>query len=443
MQGDVARSGGSSIVSWNASASHSRFLNRRRLLQAAGGLAAVAAAGPLGGLRTSPASAQDAVDLTMWGNHPEWKDPMGALIAAFQEAVPGVTIDFSAVTSDQYGAKIQTAIAGGQTSDIFGEQEGSIIVNVRKGGELPYIDLTGKVDVSNLTDTARGQVEVDGKVYGCPLAAYTVGVAINNPVFAKANVTPPTTWDELKSACEALKAAGVEAPMVLGGKDWVHPYFMYIGLASSVLGPSGFADVLAGKKSLADPDVVAAVQLLLDLVPYYNKGFEATDYTTAKAIFANEQGAMMVAGTADFTGYLQVNPKADLSFIAWPGPEAGKKATTTGFELLYTASSFSPPEKQEAAAKFVNWLATEPAQQLVMDSISLSVNKNVTTSTDRIREETVAAAAGVDVPVWYDVPELNGSVIVTQDNHGGLWTGRITPQQFSDAQQAAVVPSGA
>jgi ABC-type glycerol-3-phosphate transport system substrate-binding protein len=84
---------------------------------------------------------------------------MEALIQALQAAVPGVEIDFSTVTSDQYGAKIQTAIAGGQTSDIFGDQEGSIIVSVREGGELPFIDLTDKVDISGLTDTARGQVE--------------------------------------------------------------------------------------------------------------------------------------------------------------------------------------------------------------------------------------------------------------------------------------------
>jgi raffinose/stachyose/melibiose transport system substrate-binding protein len=433
---------GALIVSRTVSRATSLVITRRRILQAAGGLAASAAVGPVAGFGRRTASAQDAVSVTMWGNHPEWKDPMEELIQAFQAAVPGVEIDFSAVTSDQYGAKIQTAIAGGQTSDIFGDQEGSIIVRAREGGELPFIDLTGKVDISGLTDTARGQVEVDGKVYGCPLAAYTVGVAINNPVFAKAEVPPPTTWDELTAACEALKAAGVEAPVVLGGKDWVHPYFMYIGLSSSVLGPEGFAEVQKGTRKLTDPDVVAAVQLLLDLVPYYNKGFEATDYTTAKAIFANGRGAMMVAGTADYTGYKQVNPEADLSFIAWPGPEAGKRATTTGFELLYTASSFSPPEKQEAAAKFVNWLATEEAQQIVMDKISLSVNKNVTKSADPIREQTVAESAGVDVPVWYDVPELNGSVIATQDNHGGLWTGRITPEQFSQIQQDAVVPSG-
>ncbi|MCA9858423.1 MAG: extracellular solute-binding protein [Thermomicrobiales bacterium] len=417
-------------------------MGRRGLLKAGGAMAAAGALTPMT-FAIREAGAQDVTTITMWGNHPEWADAMGEIIAAFESVEPTVQIDFSAVTSDQYGAKIQTAIQGGETSDIFGDQEGSVIVRVRAGGELPFIDVTDRVDVSGLTDTARGQVEVDGVVYGCPLAAYTVGLAINNQVFADAGVVPPTTWDELTATCEALKSAGVAAPIVLGGKDWVHPYFMYIGLASSVLRPEGVEAVRQGTKSLSDPDVVSAVQLLVDLMPYYNAGFEATDYTTAKAIFANGQGAMMVAGTTDYTGYYQVNPDADLSFVAWPGPGPDMTATTTGFELLYTVSAFSDTEKQDAAAKFVNWLATVEAQQMVMDKISLAVHKDITESVDPIRTETIAASRGVDVPVWYAVPELNGSVIATQDNHGGLWTGRISPQEFSDIQQAAVVPSGA
>ncbi len=419
----------------------SRRTGRRQLLKAGGALALAGAMSPIA-FTIRQAGAEDAVTVTMWGNHPEWADPMRALLDAFQEAEPGVQVDFSTVPGDQYPAKIQTAIQGGETSDIFGDLEGNIIVRVREGGELPFVDLTGKADVSNLTDSARGQVEVDGVVYGCPLAAYTVGLAINNKVFADAGVTPPTTWDELKSTAQALKDAGVQAPIVLGAKDWVHPYFMYIGLTSSVLRPDGLQAVREGTRVLNDAEAVTATQLLLDLMPFYNAGFEATDYTTAKAIFANGQGAMMVAGTADFTGYKQVNPDADLSFVAWPGPVADSTCTTTGFELLYTASAFSSPEKQDAAAKFVNWLATDAAQQIVMDTISLSVSKNITESTDPIRTQTAAAIQGGDVPVWYAVPELNGSVGVTQDNHGGLWTGRISAQEFCDLQQAAVKPSG-
>jgi hypothetical protein len=65
--------------------------------------------------------------------------------------------------------------------------------------------------------------------------------------------------DALDMLVEALKGAGVEAPLVPGAKDWVHPYFMYIGLASSVLGPDGLAAVRRGERQLTDPDVAAAV----------------------------------------------------------------------------------------------------------------------------------------------------------------------------------------
>jgi raffinose/stachyose/melibiose transport system substrate-binding protein len=403
---------------------------------AAAAFGAVPALGRLGAL------AQDSVDLTIWNNHPEWKDPMETILAAFEEANPGITMELATFPGDQYGAQIQTAVTGGQTSDVFGDLEGNIILRVREGGDLPFIDLTDRIDISGLTDSARQQVEVEGSVYGCPLAAYTVGVAINNPVFAEGGVEPPRSWDELRGACEALQAAGV-TPMVLGGKDWVHTYFMYIGLVSSVLGFEGYEGLRQGSRSLTEPELVAASQLLVELMPYYNAGFEATDYTTAKAIFANGQGAMMVAGTADFTGYRQVNPDADLSFIAWPGPEEGMRATTTGFELLYTVSAFTSEEKQEAATTFVNWLATAEAQQLVSEHIAIPVHRDVTESSDPIRAQTATESQGADVPVWYNLPETAGSVTAVQENYGGLWSGRISAEEFAQIMQDAMAPSGA
>jgi raffinose/stachyose/melibiose transport system substrate-binding protein len=350
-------------------------------------------------------------------------------------------MELTNVPGQDYRTKLLTAIAGGATSDVLGMEEGMIITQAQAGDELPFIDLTGKIDISGLTDPARGQVEVDGKTYGTPLASYTVGIAYQKPIFEEHGLTPPTTWDELKATAQALQDAG-ETPLVVGGKDWVHPYFMYIGFASSVLGPEGYAQLRAGERKLTDPDVVAAAQLLLDLQPFYQAGFQATDYVTGKAIFANGQGAMQVAGTADFSGYRQVNPEADLGFIAWPGPEAGKYATNTGMELLYTVSRFSSPEAQEAATQFVNWLATKDAQQMVSDLIALPVHKEVTESSDPIRQETVQAR-GQDVTVWYDLPETNATVTTAQNEQGGLWTGRLTAEQFAEVMQSAIVPSGA
>jgi len=412
-------------------------LDRRRLLQGVGGAAALATLGQTG--FTIGANAQDELTITMWGNHPEWRDPMLEILAAFEEANPGIKVEFTGIPGPDYPAKLQTAVAGGAPSDVLGALEGSIITQVAAGGELPFIDLTGKIDISGLTDTARGQVEVDGKVYGTPLASYTVGIAYQKPIFAEHGLEPPTTWQELKDVAQALKDAG-ETPIVLGAKDGVHPYFMYIGLVSSILGPEGFEQLRRGERMLTDPDLVEAAQLLLDLRPFYQSGFQATDYVTAKAIFANAQGAMEVAGTADFTGYREVNPEADLGFIAWPGPEAGKYSTNTGMELLYTVSRFATPEAQDAATKLVAWLATEEAQQLVSDKIALPVHTGVTGSSDPIREETVAAR-GLDVIVWYDLPETALTFNAASEAQGGLWTERLTAEQFAAEMQASIVPS--
>jgi hypothetical protein len=88
----------------------------------------------------------------------------------------------------------------------------------------------------------------------------------------------------------------------------------------------------------------------------------------------------------------------------------------------------------------VAWLATEEAQQLVSDKIALPVHTGVTGSSDPIREETVAAR-GLDVIVWYDLPETALTFDAASEAQGGLWTERLTAEQFAAEMQASIVPS--
>jgi hypothetical protein len=109
-------------------------------------------------------------------------------------------------------------------------------------------------------------------------------------------------------------------------------------------------------------------------------------------------------------------------------------------EALYTVSRFASPEAQEAVTQLVNWLATVEAQQMVSDLIALPVHKEITESSDPIRQETVAVR-GQDVIVWYDLPETNQTTTVATNEQGGLWTGRLTAEQFAQAMQDSIVPS--
>jgi multiple sugar transport system substrate-binding protein len=47
----------------------------------------------------------------------------------------------------------------------------------------------------------------DGKVYGFPKDGNTLGMAYNTDMLTAAGITPPTTWDELKTAAEKLTTA--------------------------------------------------------------------------------------------------------------------------------------------------------------------------------------------------------------------------------------------
>lgn len=416
-------------------------MSRRGLLKAAGGAAAATAAlAPLATMRIPVAGAQDAVNITIWSNHPEWQDQNLALIEAFQAANPDVTLELTSTPGQEYPAKLQTALAGQQPSDVLVLLEGDIYGKYGPAGEIPCVDLTGQVDTSQLTDSARLQVEYDGKSYGTPLASYTVGLAIQRNILAENGVEAPTTWDELKAASQTLKDAGI-TPMTLGASDGVHTFFMYIGLVSSILGPEGFPQLLSGERKLTDADLLPGAQMLVDMREFYNEGFEATDYVTAKALFAQGLAAIMVAGTADFTGFAEENPDADLDFIPWPGPEAGMYATNTGYELLNTVSIYSSPEKQEAATRWVAWLAGEEAQTMVGDTIALPVNKNVSQLADPIKSRTMSVR-DKDVPVWFALPETNATFPLALEISGQLWTGDLTPEAFAEQMQAAIKPSG-
>jgi ABC-type glycerol-3-phosphate transport system substrate-binding protein len=93
-------------------------LGRRRLLQSVSGAAALATLGRTG--FTIGANAQDAVTITMWNNHPEWRDRMLEILAAFEEANPGIAVELTGIPGGDYRTKLLTAIAGGATSDALG-----------------------------------------------------------------------------------------------------------------------------------------------------------------------------------------------------------------------------------------------------------------------------------------------------------------------------------
>jgi raffinose/stachyose/melibiose transport system substrate-binding protein len=415
-----------------------RRLTRASALRGLGGVVAVAALGDLAGAGSALARSLDTTTISMWGNHPEWKPVLDQIIAEFQKTHPSIKVDLSYKPGPAYTAALTTALAGGAAPDAIGWIEGTTIRTGASSKQI--IPLDGKVPINALIPAARAQVQFGGHVWGAPLAAYTVGIYYQRPIFKKYGLKPPTSWPEMMAVSQKLLDKGV-TPWSMPAKDMIIPYFFYHMAATSILGAKGFQDLRRGTRKLTEPQVVKAAQLMIDMEKYYNNGYQAVAYAEGKALFAQGQTAMIIGGSADYTGYKQVNPKVDVGVFGFPSPKRGIHVTTTGMELLYTVNAKS--SHQPEATALVQWLPSKAAQQMVADQLARPITIGVVPKgagrDARVKREMVLAGSP-DVPVWFDLPETGGTLDAVIAG-AGIFTGDLTAQQFAQKVQASIKPN--
>ncbi len=385
------------------------------------------------------AAAQDKVVLTMWHGHPEWKNAVEAILARYEEQNPNIDIQLEEIPGQSLIARLNTALAAGEAPDLFALRLGPAVAAAGEAGQI--IDLTDKVDISGMTEAAQSAARYDGKIWSVPIfGSYTVGLYYHKEIFDENGVTPPANKTEFMEVCRKLQDSGV-TPMIAPAQDGVIPAFLYMMMASSVLGADGFEEVRAGTRRLDDPDVVEAARFLQDIYPCFADGSLGTAYTEGKALFALEQGAMLEGGSADYAGFLQTNPNIDVGVVPFPAVDGGTPATVTGMQDTFSVNSES--EHPDEAIAFIQWMIQPEAAQMVADTITLSNTVGVSPSDNPVMKEMVEASLSNDVRVFYEFPETGDVFAAIQENAASLFLGEITPEEFSAKLQAVVKPSGA
>lgn len=382
--------------------------------------------------------AQDKVVLTMWHGHPEWKNAVDAIIAKFEQENPNIEIQLEEIPGQNLTAKLNTALAAGEAPDLFALQLGPTVGAAGEAGQV--LDLTDKVDISGLTQAAQDAAHYQGHVWSVPVfGSYTVGLYYQNKIFADNGIKPPTNETEFMQVCKTLQDKGI-TPMIAPAQDGIIPAFLYMMMASSVLHADGFADVRTGKRKLTDPDVVAAAKYLQDIYPCFEDGALGTAYTEGKALFALGRGAMLEGGSADYAGFKQTNPAIDVGVVPFPAVDGGTPATVTGMQDTFSVNAKS--QHPAEAIKFIQWLISPEAAQMVADSITLSNTVGIAPSDNPVMTQMVDASHSNDVRVWYEFPETGDVFAAVQQNSQALFLKQMTPEEFSQKLQDAVKPSG-
>ena len=321
----------------------------RRLLAAGAALVA--------GLGIASSQAQ-AGDVTFWTWRQEDKAAYTELFANFMKANPGINVKFEAFAVEQYATVLSTALAAGKGGDVIHTRAYGGLEQFAKAGYLLPLDAANVPELANLPEDAKASLTLrsDGKVYSFAFASQTLGLFVNNEIFKRAGLTPPTTWAELITVSKALKDKGI-TPLANGmATAWMAEVFTSV-FTNPLLGPGFAQELVSGKATFEDPRYVAALTKLLELRDFMPQGFSGVDYPTAQQLFLSGRAAMFAGGSFEIANFRKQNPKLDMSFIAPPAPTAGApRLVSKFFDGGYAVNAKSA--NQADALKLVRWMGT-------------------------------------------------------------------------------------
>nr|WP_211193689.1 extracellular solute-binding protein [Pyxidicoccus fallax] len=284
-------------------------------------------------------AADEAEPLKLWHAYRGGEEAALIQVAERFTAKTGVKVDLLAVPYDAYGAKLTNAIPHGAGPDVF-------IFNHERLHNFHSQHLlapaTGVIVRSDYFPNTVQALELDGQVYGYPMAQKSLALYVNKKLVP----TPPRTTEELLRMLPALSKAdeGRFGLVYESGDFYFHAPFLF-GFGGELFDASGRAlfDTPGMTKSLA------FVKKLQDdrYLPQEVSG------ALVKSLFNDGRAAMVISGPW-FAG--EVSPAVDYRVVALPVvSETGIPLKPfLGVEAAFVSAQSKQGEKAQQLARFLS-----------------------------------------------------------------------------------------
>lgn len=334
-------------------------MKRRQLLLGAASLVASAALITACGTTPSatPTPAQEPTGtITFWSS----LAGMDKVAAAFNASQNKIKVNFETVPKGASGgyAKLSTAITAGNGPDVATIEYPQLAQFVSNGQLQPLDGLIDKsATLDNLSDQARGLVQLGGKTYALPYDTTPMVMWYRKDLLEKAGVEVPKTWDDFEKAGQRVKAVAPNAhlasfypndPVVTAGLAWQAgaKWFSTEGDTWKI-----------GVKDEATQKVANYWQKLIDeKIVKVEQSF--SDEWSADLASSTVVGVLGASWSAPG---LQSRTKANNQAGQWIAAEVPNWGTPSNGFL--GGSSFNIPKGSKnpaAAAKFIEFLTTNP-----------------------------------------------------------------------------------
>ena len=272
--------------------------------------------------------------------------------------------------SETLNAGIAAFRAGEQPDILQVFEVGTATMMAATGAIKPVYEVMSeagsKFDQSTYISAVKGYyTTTDGRMLSLPYNSSTPVIYVNRDAFTKAGLDPDmdlSTWANVDTALEKLKAGGSECPLTTAWQSWVHlenmSAYHNVPFASK---DNGFAG-LDTELSFNGPVQVKHIQTMGD---WAKEG---------KFIYGgrrNESGARFRAGecalyTESSAGYAGVKNEAKFEFNIRPLPywddvEGAPQNTIIGGASLWVMAG-QTPEEYKGVARFLEFLSSSAIQ---------------------------------------------------------------------------------
>ncbi len=246
-----------------------------------------------------------------------WAD----FVAKFNAANPNINLVVDVVSWNDIYTVVNTRVANGEAPDLLNID---VFADFQADGLLlPAEDWCSPETYAKFFPSFLAESVVDDVVWAVPDLASARALYYNADILEAAGVAVPTTWEELKAACEAIKAYDPE--VYPWGVDMTtdegQACFAYYAWNNG----GGFVDA-DGNWALNSAENVEAVEFITGLV---NAGLTNTDPTTEtryalQDMFATGKVAMMI-GPNQISTYCEQNGGINYGVASLPtnGDKAG------------------------------------------------------------------------------------------------------------------------
>ncbi|MDF2807831.1 MAG: hypothetical protein K0S43_2777 [Cellulosimicrobium sp.] len=372
-------------------------------------------------------------DITIWAMGEEG-EKLPDFVQGFTEENPDANVEVTTIPWADVMTKFQTAVAAGTVPDAIMIGSSFMPTMVATGGLAPVPD--GLVDSADFVEGAAASTVADGVDYGVPWYVETRVLYYRSDLAKAAGVEAPTSWEELTSFAEAMKANGstygLQLPMgdAEDSTQVILPFYSQAG--GSVLNEAGDAFDLDN-------------QAMVDALDYYASFF--TEGLSPLSGYGDSQNSAFVDGSdpAFISGPWMVNVLADLQGEDWveqnvatvpvPAGSANNDSYIGGAHL----GVFAEAKNADGAWKLVRWLAQPETQQAWFDATSdlpaltTAWDYEPLTSNPRtqvLQEQLDNTIAPPTVPSW---DELSATIETEAEK---VANGQVTSEDAAKAIQA-------